>query len=140
MLRWVTTMQKLKPIFAVLSLAALLATTAVIQTQGKAYEQKYGEWRIAFSGIQQTEGVKVSIKADGSSVSIEGTPANLGVIFQARSGAFQAKQKVVAEGKTTRLILQEPVVITVRSKGNELMKINASKADIVYEKTPGRAR
>ncbi len=131
-------MKHLKPIFGILALTAL-TTTAVIQTRGGAYEQKHGEWRIAFNGIQQIEGVKVSIKADDGLINIEGTPANLGVIFKAKSGAFQTKQKFVSQGKTTRFILQEPVVITVRSKGNELMKISASKAEIAYEKTPVKA-
>ena len=126
-------MRNIKPIFGMLAFTALV-TIAAIQTPGKAYEQKHGEWRIWFGGIQKTEGVKVSIKADGAVVNIAGTPADLGIIFKAKSGSFQTKDKTQTEGKVTRHILQEPVIVTVRSKGKELMKIDASKAEIAYEK------
>ena len=132
-------MKHLKSFCGILALT-ILATTAVIQTQGKAYEQKSGEWRIHFNGIQQSEGVKVSIKADDGLINIQGTPANLGIIFKAKSGAFQPKQKTATQGKSHLWMFQEPVIITVRSKGNELMKINAAKAEIAYEKNPVKAQ
>lgn len=128
-------MKHLKPFCGIFALTALVTTT-LIQTQGKAYEQKSGEWRIHFNGIKPSEGVKVSIKADDGLVNIQGTPANLGIIFKAKSGSFQPKQKTVTQGKRHLWTFQEPVIITVRSKGNELMKINTTKAEVAYEKTP----
>ena len=112
-------------------LFTILITYASTQTAIEAAELEHGEWRLAFAGIQKAETVKVNIKTESSTITVEGTSANLGIIFKTQSGSFQPTEKSVKN----RLLLTEPIIITVRRNSKELMKINADKADIQYRKS-----
>lgn len=125
-------MWRTKPVVGLLSLAGI-ATFLSDQTASTASELNQGEWRIAFNGIQKSEGVKVKIKAEGASIVMTGTPDNLGVIFKTQSGKFQPAQKLVGN-RASHFLLTEPVIVTVRRNGKEVLRLATSQADIEYEK------
>ncbi|RYX82955.1 hypothetical protein EON83_17075 [bacterium] len=103
------------------------------QTQSQAYEPRHGEWIVVFGGIQKTEQVKVTVKANGQTYSVTGRADKVGVIFKALSGKFQPTQKYV-NGKPDHFVLLEPVEVTLRNNGKQFQQIRANRADIQYEK------
>jgi hypothetical protein len=113
---------------------AVSTVLAAPQKPGHAYEQKWGEWRMVFNGIQKNESVVVTITSQDASTIVKGTPANLGIIFKSVNPKKFSPKQSAKVGRPYSVVLEEPVVVKVRSKGKELMQIIADRVEIDYEK------